>query len=258
MSEHPPKKSRRTAPGQQAGAGPAAAAAAAAAGRRADPSARLANAVRAAGIAPPRSAVPPSRAARAAAKRSAILDAALDEFSARGFADARLDDVARRAGVAKGTIYLYFKDKEALFQELVRTSLVPLVSTLQLPTSGAVSVRDVLEAFVDMMVREILHTRRGDIIRLVISEGRRFPSLAEFHYHEVIQRGVAAMRALVAYGIARGEIRNENLKEFPQLIIAPALVALIWEGMFGKFAPLDVPAMLRTHIDLIVGPRRPS
>jgi AcrR family transcriptional regulator len=218
----------------------------------------LASAARAAGIPPPGSAVAPSRAARAAAKRAAILEAALDEFSARGFADARLDDVAKRAGVAKGTIYLYFKDKEALFQELVRASLVPLVSTLKLPTSGEVSVRDVLEAFVAMMVSEVLHTRRGDIIRLVISEGRRFPTLADSYYHEVIQRGIAAMRALISYGIARGEIRNENLKEFPQLIIAPALVALIWEGMFGKFAPLDVPAMMRTHIDLIVGPRRPS
>jgi AcrR family transcriptional regulator len=201
---------------------------------------------------------PPARTARAAAKRAAILDAALDEFSARGFADARLDDVAKRAGVAKGTIYLYFKDKEALFQELVRTSLVPLVGTLKLPTSGEVSVRAVLEAFAEMMVREILHTRRGNIIRLVISEGRRFPSLAEFHYNEVIARGIAAMRALISFGIARGEIHNEKLKEFPQLIVAPALVALIWDGMFGKFEPLDVPAMLRTHIDLILGSGRPS
>src|SRR5437588_5184906 len=71
-----------------------------------------------------------NRAARAAERREAIIAAALDEFVARGFAATRLDDVASRAGVAKGTIYLHFKDKEALFQELVRTSLVPLIGRL--------------------------------------------------------------------------------------------------------------------------------
>jgi len=71
-------------------------------------------------------------------------------------------------------------------------------------------------------------------------------------------RGIAAMQALLSFGIARGEIKNERLKEFPQLVIAPALVALIWQGMFAKFAPLDVRAMLHTHIDLLLGTERPS
>jgi AcrR family transcriptional regulator len=204
------------------------------------------------------SATPSRRAAGAAAKRQAILDAALDEFSARGFAAARMDDVAERAGVAKGTIYLYFEDKEALFQELVRTSLVPIVGGLKIPEGVEVSVRVLLEAFADTLVREVLETRRADLIRLVLTEGGRFPQLAEFHYHEVIQRGIAAMRGLIGFGIARGEIKNPKLQEFPQLVIAPALVALIWQGMFAKFAPLDVRAMLQTHIDLILGQARPS
>jgi AcrR family transcriptional regulator len=169
-----------------------------------------------------------------------------------------MDDIAVRAGVAKGTIYLYFKDKEALFQELVRTSLVPIVGALKVPAGAELSVRALLETFVDTLVREVLNTRRGDIIRLVISEGRRFPQLAEFHYNEVIVRGIAAMQGLLSFGIARGEIKNERLKEFPQLVIAPALVALIWQGMFAKFAPLDVRAMLHTHIDLLLGTERPS
>jgi AcrR family transcriptional regulator len=198
------------------------------------------------------------RAMRAAERRQAILDAALDEFSAKGFAATRIDDVAERAGVAKGTIYLYFADKEALFQELVRTSLVPVVGGLTMPASGDISVRAVLEAFADRLVSDVLNTRRADIIRLVIAEGRRFPSLAEFHYREVIERGIGAMRALLSYGIARGEIREERLRDFPQLIVAPALIALIWESTFGRFAPLDVRGMLRTHIDLIIGQEKPT
>ena len=200
----------------------------------------------------------PRRAAGAAARRQAILDAALDEFSARGFAAARMDDVAAKAGVAKGTIYLYFKDKEALFQELVRTSLVPIVGGLKIPEGVEVSVRVLLEAFADTLVREVLDTRRADLIRLVIAEGGRFPQLADFHYHEVIQHGINAMRGVIGFGIARGEIKNSKLQDFPQLVIAPALVALIWQAMFAKFAPLDVRAMLQTHIELLLGQARPS
>src|SRR5207248_5179184 len=89
-----------------------------------------------------------NRAERAAERRHAIIEAAMDEFIARGFAATRLDDVARRAGVAKGTIYLHFKDKEALFEELIRTAIVPLVNRLTAgpPPSGA-SVRDMVEGF---------------------------------------------------------------------------------------------------------------
>src|SRR5271166_4134354 len=129
------------------------------------------------------------RMAKAAARREAILGAALDEFSARGFAAARLDDVARRAGVAKGTIYLYFDDKEALFQELVRTALVPLIEQLAQPPQPGGSARAMLEHFAETFIREIAGTRRGDILRLIIAEGPRFPALSEFYYREVVARG---------------------------------------------------------------------
>src|SRR6202048_987076 len=189
-------------------------------------------------------------------RREAILAAALDEFSAQGFAATRLDDVARRAGVAKGTIYLYFKDKEALFQELVRTALVPLIGRLMAPPVGGGSARAMLEAFAESFVREGAQTRRGDIVRLIMTEGTRFPSLAEFYYREVVERGMAGMRKLIEYGIARGEIHNAALERFPQIVVAPAMVAVIWQGLFGKHAPLDAMAMLRVHIDLIFGERR--
>src|SRR3974390_2769702 len=92
-------------------------------------------------------AAPMSRAERAAERRSAIVAAALDEFVARGFTATRLDDVAKRAGVAKGTIYLHFKDKEALFEELVRTALVPLIGRLHGPPPSGGAGRGVVENF---------------------------------------------------------------------------------------------------------------
>src|SRR3984893_16511630 len=199
---------------------------------------------------------PSSRAARAAERRQAILEAALDEFVARGFTATRLDDVAKRAGVAKGTIYLHFKDKEALFQELVRTALVPLIGRLtSLPMAGG-SARAIVEAFAETFLHEVVATRRGDIVRLVMAEGARFPALAEFYYREVVERGLAGMRKLIEYGIARGEIHHQALVRFPQIVVAPVLVAMIWQGLFGKQAPLDAEAMLKVHIDLIFGERR--
>jgi AcrR family transcriptional regulator len=202
------------------------------------------------------SAPPPSkRAVRSAERRQAIIDAALAEFASKGFAAARLDDIAAQAGVGKGTIYLYFADKEALFQELIRTSIVPVVGQLGPPTPG-MSARAMLERFAELFLRDVYLTRRADIVRLVIAEGARFPTLAEFYYREVVSRGVAGMQMLLQYGIARGEITNPAIIKYPQLVVAPAMIAVVWHGLFGKFAPLDVKAMFDVYIDLIFGPGR--
>jgi AcrR family transcriptional regulator len=193
------------------------------------------------------------RAARQVERREAILAAALEEFSASGFAATRLDDVAKRAGVAKGTIYLYFRDKESLFQELVRAMLSPLVARLEAAPMADLPARAIAEAIADLFVREIFGTRRQDVIRLIIAEGARFPKLAEFYYHEVIERVVAAMRTVLKRAVARGELSSDALARFPQLLIAPALVTIVWNGLFDRFAPLDVRELMRAHIDLLFG-----
>ena len=199
---------------------------------------------------------PTRRAMRAAERKEAIIDASLVEFSAKGFDAARLEDIAARAGVGKGTIYLYFADKEALFQELIRTSIVPIVGRLGPPPTPGTPAREMLERFIKMFMTEVYGTRRADIIRLMVSEGPRFPQLAEFYYREVVSRGIAGMQMLIHYGISRGEITNPEIIKHPQLLIAPALVAVIWHSLFGKIAPLDLDAMFKVHIDLIFGPGR--
>ena len=203
----------------------------------------------------PRRTAPSPRAERQAERREAILAAALDEFSARGFAATRLDDIARRADVAKGTIYLYFRDKESLFQELVRSMLSPIVGRLEAAPMADLPARMLVEAIADIFVREIFGTRRKDVIRLIITEGQRFPKLAEVYYHEVIARVVPVMRALMTRAVARGELPNDALARFPQLLVAPAMVALVWNGLFDRFAPLDVRELLRAHIDILFGER---
>lgn len=202
-------------------------------------------------------AVPASnRATRALERRAAIVEAAMEEFIARGFAATRLDDIAKRAGVAKGTIYLHFKDKESMFEELVRIVIVPVVERLTALPPPTGTVRELVETFAGTFLKEVINTRRGDLVRLIVAEGPRFPAVADFYYREVVSRGIAAMRALIELGIARGEIQQKDLARYPQIMVAPAMIAVIWQSLFARHAPLDAQEMLRVHLDLIFGERR--
>jgi AcrR family transcriptional regulator len=179
----------------------------------------------------------------------------MDEFAARGFAATRLDDVARRAGVAKGTIYLHFADKETLFQELIRMELSPVVAALEHASHAEIPLRQITDRLIEVFVREIFETRRKDVIRLVITEGPRFPKLAEFYYREVISRALEAIRAMLRRAVERGELKTDTLVRFPQLLAAPGIVAVIWSGLFDRFEPLDVRAMMRAHFDVLLSDR---
>jgi AcrR family transcriptional regulator len=195
-----------------------------------------------------RTAVPPE------ARRAAILAAALEEFTARGYEGARLDDVAKRAGVAKGTIYLYFADKETLFQELVRSMVNPVLGALQAVSTTDIPARLLVERLTETFVREIYGTRRKDIIRLILSEGPRFPAIGEFYHREVIARILGIIRPLLQRAAERGEI-PAAVARFPQLIIAPGLVGIMWSGLFDQYEPLDVAAMMRAHVEILFAGR---
>jgi hypothetical protein len=106
-----------------------------------------------------------------------------------------------------------------------------------------------------MFVNQVLETRRKEVIRLIITEGRRFPKIAEFYYREVLSRVMAAVRKLLRRAADRGEV-PATLADFPQLIAAPGLVAIIWSGLFERFEPLDVRAMMKAHVDILFAPGR--
>jgi AcrR family transcriptional regulator len=199
-----------------------------------------------------------ARTAKTAARREAILDAALDEFSARGFAAARLDDVAKRAGVAKGTIYLHFADKESLFQELIRAKMGPVVGTLESAFATELPLRVIVEQAIEIFVREVYGTHRKQIMRLIISEGPRFPAIAEFYYREVLSRVLKAARGLMRRARERGELADDTLIRFPQLLGAPGVIAIVWSGLFDRFEPLDVRAMMRAHFNNLFNAGRPA
>jgi AcrR family transcriptional regulator len=187
------------------------------------------------------------------ARRQAILEAALAVFTAEGFAAARLDHVAEKAGVAKGTIYLHFKDKQDLFEQMVREAVSPVIAHLealaQLPDMPADVV---LQSMFNVFRTEVLATHRKDLLRLVLTEGPRFPAIAGFYHREVVSRGLRLMGQILERAKAEGKLSAEGLAHFPQLIVAPLLLAVVWDGLFAAIEPLDVKGLLDVHRELLL------
>jgi len=198
-----------------------------------------------------------SRAENAVFKRRRILEAALEEFALKGFGTTRMEDVARRAGVGKGTLYLYFDDKEALFEGLVREFILPPLTALrEVQRRPGESVGDAMRRVMPTVVARAARSRVGDLLRLLIGEGARFPRLADFYRRSVIEPMIVRMRKLLREAKKQGELASDGLIEFPHLLMAPALVGLIFSGLFARALPLDVAAMIGVHLDLVFPKKR--
>lgn len=171
----------------------------------------------------------PARRRRKEARPAELTAAALDVFVDKGYAATRLEDVAERAGVSKGTLYLYFENKEALFKAVVREGLLPALAEAEQLVAGFAGPADALmQVVIDTIWRLIGSQRIGGIPKLVFAEARNFPELAEFYHREVIQRGMALARAVIDHGIARGEFRAVNMDAAILVIMAPLLMRMIW------------------------------
>lgn len=193
----------------------------------------------------------------AATRRQAILDAALMLFAERGFEATRLDEVAARAGIAKGTLYLYFEDKETLFEEVLRGAVSPVLERLSaLAATPDLPFGKALDALYAMFAKEVLGTERKFLIRLIISEGPRFPRIAEFHYRNVVARIMPLICKIAERAVERGELSTDAVARYPQLVAAPLLTAVIWDALFSRIRPLDVAGFLRAHREVLAGPSR--
>ncbi|WP_296514569.1 TetR/AcrR family transcriptional regulator [Rhodopseudomonas sp.] len=191
-------------------------------------------------------------------RRQAILDAAFDLFISQGFAGTRLDEVAEQADVAKGTIYLFFKDKEDLFEKVVLGALGPTLDMLDSAANrGDIPFNVLLTRIFEAFGKEILSTRRREIVRLIIMEAPRFPRIAKFYHREVISKGIGIIRKLAQRAHANGELSSDALVRFPQLLFAPLLLSAIWESLFSRLEPLDVEGMLAAHRELLLSPSQP-
>lgn len=181
-----------------------------------------------------------------------ILEAAFAEFADTGFLATRLDDVAARAGVAKGTVYLYYDSKEALFQAAVRSRMLPVVAeigTLSQQHEGPTV--DLLRVVVRAMYGRLSDPTVRTLMRILIADGQRFPELIAFYHREVLSKLTGALRAIVVRGVARGEFRKGALTDLPEILVAPGLMAAIWQMTFAVEEKIPLERFMSAHLDLI-------
>ena len=201
----------------------------------------------------PRTPAKPRWRRRKNARPEEIISAALEVFADRGFAATKLEDVARRAGVTKGTIYLYFENKEALFKALIRQTIVPVIAQGEaLAASFMGSARELFERLVREYWRLVGETSLVGIPKLMMAEANNFPELARFYYEEVVTRGHRLMAGVLERGIKAGEFRPVNVAVATKLAMAPVMHAVIARKAFSACMPegFDVGKYLDTHIDL--------
>jgi len=184
-----------------------------------------------------------------------ILEAALASFGEKGFAATRMDDIAARAGITKGTIYLYFDSKEAVFEALARQSAGAQIAAIteQVKTSEAPSP-DLLRFVIASLGHFMRTTDRIILPRVLLSEMGNFPELAEFWRREIIDKGLGLFQAIIRRGITRGEFRKLPEEHAARLCIAPLLVMAVWRMHFEKFdsAPYDYEGLVETHIQTLL------
>jgi AcrR family transcriptional regulator len=182
-----------------------------------------------------------------------LLAAAVDLFVERGFASTRLEDVARRAGVSKGTLYLYFENKEDLFKAVVRNSIVPALGEAELSIAEFDGhSTDLLRGIIHHWWQRLGATKTSGIIKLVMAEAGNFPELGKFYQQEVISRTTAMISNMLERAIARGEFRCVNVTMVTQVVIAPLLMLITWKHSVGpcERAELDPHAFIDTFLDV--------
>ncbi|MGB6799419.1 MAG: TetR/AcrR family transcriptional regulator [Xanthobacteraceae bacterium] len=197
---------------------------------------------------------PETRRRRKAERPQEILEAAFAEFSRNGYATTTLDQIAERAGVTKGTIYVYFENKEHLFISMVREITKTTFDTVHdMFESHEGSTAELLRAQFSFFYQHIVEDRhRRDVLRMLIAEAPRFPELSDRYYNEIIRPCLDLLKQAIQRGVDRGEIRKSCITDSPQVVIAPIALVDMWMMMFDDRQPLDLKAYFDAHLELVL------
>jgi AcrR family transcriptional regulator len=195
-----------------------------------------------------------TRRRRKAERPQEILEAAFVEFSRNGYAMTTLDRVAEHAGVTKGTIYVYFENKEHLFISMVREVTKAALDTVhEMLETHEGSTADLLRAQFSFIYQHIVEDRRRrEVLRMLIAEAPRFPELADRYHQEILRPCLDMLRQAIQRGMDRGEFRNSAIIDLPQIVIAPIALVDLWMMMFDDRQPLDMKAYFNAHLDLVL------
>ena len=182
-----------------------------------------------------------------------ITAAAFEVFAEQGYDGTRVDDVARRAGVSKGLLYLYFKTKEELFKAVIKSFVVPKVNALKSAVeSSDLSAEEFLRGpFLDF-AKQIPKSPVKVLVRLLVAEGPKHPDLTAYYWDNVVSQGLAALGQVIEKGVRDGEFRPSALDDYPQLLLSPVMFSVIWSIVFQSAQVLDTDKMLDAHIDMIL------
>jgi AcrR family transcriptional regulator len=194
------------------------------------------------------------RARRKAERPAEILDAAFEEFVKNGYAATRLEDVASRAGVTKGTIYFYFETKERVFEEMIRHTAQAFLPDLERYGSelkGSYTAR--LRDLIVFVYRRIADDRAArETLRFLIAEGTRFPDLVDRHYEEFVHPMIEQFQKILEAGVAAGEFRASPAIAFTEIVMSPALLLSLWSLLFGSRKTIDIAEFTDASIDLLM------
>jgi AcrR family transcriptional regulator len=189
------------------------------------------------------------------ARPEEITAAALESFVERGYAATRLEDVAARAGISKGTLYLYFANKEELFKAVVREALVARLVEFQSQIGKFQgSSADLLRLVFKNWWERIGSTRISGIPKLILSEARNFPEIARFYVEEVVRPGRETLAEVIRRGIARGEFRDDvDVEATVHLLAAPMLMITLWKNALEPCCDdrIDPVTLLEAHVDML-------
>ena len=191
---------------------------------------------------------------RAEARPDEMLDAALAVFSEKGFAGTKVDEVARRAGVSKGTVYLYFPSKEALMEGIVRRAVAPIAERA-VPDMAAFEgdVRLPIAMLVRTLQKLLADPRNMAVPRLILREIMNFPDIAELYRREVLGKVIPALMGLVARGVASGQLRQVDPEMTVRSIIGPIIAHVALNEIFGMRPEegLALDRLVKNHLDIL-------
>jgi AcrR family transcriptional regulator len=193
---------------------------------------------------------------RKADRPAEIVGAALAVFAEKGFAAAKLEDIARRAGVSKGAVYLYFETKEDVFRAVVEQAIAPNVSAVKaMAAAHPGPLADLLRGVTAHVARVVETTPLGGVLKMVVGEARNFPEIARVWHDELVAQALGAMSTAIHAAQDRGEVKPGDPRGYALQLIAPLLVAVLWRETFVPIGaePFDLPKLLGQHIETLLG-----
>ena len=191
---------------------------------------------------------------RAEARPDEVLDAALDLFMEKGFAATRVEDIARRAGLSKGSVYLYFDSKEAVFEGLVRRAIVPIAdNATDMASHMEGNPRLAISAMMNLLAMKVSDPKVSAIPRLIMREAMQFPGLAQMYRREVLERAMPILTALIKKGIAGGYLRPVDPELTIRSVIGPVMLHLLLDEVFDVHPDggLQLERLVENHLTIL-------